>query len=180
MLFRSTKAQETMKAVNAYYRKHKSLDGCPELDREAIEKLKARMEIRGIQDKPYPSWALSNNNAEIRRIKTRIQSLSVNKETLYTSWDFAGGKAEINIKDNRLQLFFEEKPDSKIRDELKANGFRWSPKASAWQRQLNSNAMYAADSISSIKPLTGERVTELQRKFRMKGKKEAAHEYISS
>ena len=50
-----TKAQESMKAVNAYYRKHKSLEGCPELDSEAIEKLKKRMEIKGMQDKPYPS-----------------------------------------------------------------------------------------------------------------------------
>ena len=173
-----TKAQETMKAVNAYYRKHKSLEGCPELDSEAIEKLKARMEIRGMQDKPYPSWALSNNNAEIRRIKDRIQSLSVNKEELYTGWEFAGGKAEINVKDNRLQLFFDDKPDGKIRDELKANGFRWSPKALAWQRQLNSNAIYAADAISSLKPLTGERVIELQRNFRKESKKEAAPEYI--
>ena len=174
-----TKTQETMKAVNAYYRKHKSLEGCPELDSEAIEKLKKRMEIRGIQDKPYPSWALSNNNAEIRRIKERIQSLSVNKEELYTGWEFAGGRAEINVKDNRLQLFFDDKPDGKkIRDELKANGFRWSPKASAWQRQLNSNAIYAADAISSIKPLTGERVIELQRNFRKKGSIEATPEYI--
>ena len=172
------RAQETMKAVNAYYRKHKSLEGCPELDSEAIKKLKKRMEIRGIQDKPYPSWALSNNNAEIRRIKDRIQSLSVNKEELYTGWEFAGGKAEINVKDNRLQLFFDDKPDGKIRDELKANGFRWSPKASAWQRQLNSNAIYAADAISSIKPLTGERVIELQRNFRKKDSIKAAPEYI--
>ena len=173
-----TKAQETMKAVNAYYRKHKSLEGCPELDSEAIQKLKARMEIRGIQDKPYPTWALSNNNAEIRRIKERIQSLSVNKEVLYTGWEFAGGKAEINVKDNRLQLFFDDKPDGKIRDELKANGFRWSPKASAWQRQLNSNAIYAADAVSSIKPLSGERVIELQRNFRKEERKEAQPEYI--
>lgn len=173
-----TKAQETMKAVNAYYRKHKNLEGCPELDSEAIEKLKARMEIRGIQDKPYPSWALSNNNAEIRRMKERIQSLSVNKEELYTGWEFAGGRAEINVKDNRLQLFFDDKPDGKIRDELKANGFRWSPKSLAWQRQLNSNAIYAADAVSSIKPLTGERVIELQRNFRKKGSIEAAPEYI--
>ena len=173
-----TKAQETMKAVNAYYRKHKSLEGCPELDGKAIEKLKKGMEIRGIQDKPYPSWALSNNNAEIRRIKERIQSLSVNKEELYTGWEFAGGRAEINVKDNRLQLFFEDKPDGKIRDELKANGFRWSPKASAWQRQLNSNAIYAADAISSIKPLSGERVIELQRNFRKEERKEAQPEYI--
>ena len=38
--------------------------------------------------------------------------------------------------------------------------------------------MYAADAISSIKPLTGERVIELQRNFRMEDKKEAAPEYI--
>ena len=173
-----TKAQETMKAVNAYYRKHKTLESCPELDSEATQKLKARMEIRGVQDKPYPTWALSNNNAEIRRIKDRIQSLSVNKEELYTGWEFAGGKAEINVKDNRLQLFFDDKPDGKIRDELKANGFRWSPKASAWQRQLNSNAIYAADAVSSIKPLSGERVIELQRNFRKEERKEAQPEYI--
>ena len=173
-----TKTQETMKEVNAYYRKHKSLEGCPELDSEAIEKLKKRMEIRGIQDKPYPSWALSNNNAEIRRIKDRIQSLSINKEELYTGWEFAGGKAEINVKDNRLQLFFDDKPDGKIRDELKANGFRWSPKALAWQRQLNSNAIYAADAVSSIKPLSGERIIELQRNFRKEERKEAQPEYI--
>ena len=173
-----TKEQETMKAINAYYRKHKSLEGCPELDSEATQKLKARMEIRGVQDKPYPTWALSNNNAEIRRIKERIQSLSVNKEELYTGWEFAGGRAEINVKDNRLQLFFDDKPDGKIRDELKANGFRWSPKASAWQRQLNSNAIYAADAVSSIKPLSGERVIELQRNFRKEERKEAQPEYI--
>ena len=173
-----TKAQETMKAVNAYYRKHKTLESCPELDSEATQKLKARMEIRGVQDKPYPTWALSNNNAEIRRIKDRIQSLSVNKDKLYTGWEFAGGRAEINVKDNRLQLFFEDKPDGKIRDELKSNGFRWSPKALAWQRQLTSNAIYAADAISSIKPLSGERIIELQRNFRKENKIETTPEYI--
>ena len=30
-----------MKAVNAYYRKHKTLDGCPHLSPEQLEKLKA-------------------------------------------------------------------------------------------------------------------------------------------
>lgn len=72
-----------------------------------------------------------------------------------------------------MQFFFDDKPDGKIRDELKANGFRWSPKASAWQRQLNSNAIYAADAVSSIKPLSGERVIELQRNFGKEERKEA-------
>ncbi len=61
---------------------------------------------------------------------------------------------------------------------MKANGFKWSPKALAWQRQLTSNAIYAADAISSIKPLSGERIIELQRNFRKENKIETTPEYI--
>lgn len=81
-----------------------------------------------------------NNNVKIRRMKEQHSKPFRNKEELYTGWEFAGDRAEINVKDNRLQL--DDKPDGKIRDELKANGFRWSPKALAWQRQLNSNAIH--------------------------------------
>ena len=37
--------QTTMKEVNAYFRKHKTLDGCPELTPEQAEKLKADMAV---------------------------------------------------------------------------------------------------------------------------------------
>ena len=77
-----------------------------------------------IEDKPYPSWALSNNNAEIRRIKGRIAELTRKQETAYAGWEFDGGKVEANREDNRLQIFFEEKPDEKTRETLKKNGFR--------------------------------------------------------
>ena len=43
------------------------------------------------------------------------------------------------------------------------NGFRWSPKEGAWQRQLTTNAYYAADYVKAIAPITGEKPTELQR-----------------
>lgn len=57
--------QATMKAVNAYFRKHKTLDGCPELTPEQAEKLKADMAQSWHLDKskPYPAYLLSNNNA---------------------------------------------------------------------------------------------------------------------
>ena len=42
-LERLKQEQEYMKAVKAYYRKHKTLDGCPNLSWEQIEKLKASM-----------------------------------------------------------------------------------------------------------------------------------------
>ena len=182
------KAQETMKAVNAYYRKHKTLDGCPAISAEQAEKLKSEMASQWhIEDKPYPTWALSNNNAEIRRVKERIATLTKQKEAGYAGWEFDGGKVEANTADNRLQIYFDGKPDPDTRAELKGNGFKWAPSAGAWQRQLNDNAIYAADRIKAIQPLTGERPTELQRRARQEAQtqpqdapreKEAAPEYI--
>ncbi len=166
-------AQDTMKAVNAYYRKHKTLDGCPNLSAERIEAMKADMSSQWhIEDKPYPSWALSNNNAEIRRVKGRIAELTKKQETAYAGWEFDGGTVEANKEDNRLQIYFEEKPDEKTREALKENGFRWSPKAGAWQRQLNDNAIYAADRLSCIKPLSGKSPVEIQKEARTAAKTE--------
>ena len=60
--------QEKMKAVNAYYRKHKTLDGCPQLTPVEAEQRKAAM-ARSWQaaPKPYESYALTNNNAVMER-----------------------------------------------------------------------------------------------------------------
>ena len=160
-------AQETMKAVNAYYRKNKTLDGCPHLSPEQIEKLKASMSgSYRANPKPFESYQLSNNNAEIHRLKDRITALTRRKELGYVGWEFDGGRVEANTADNRLQIFFDEKPDKEIREELKGNGFRYAPSAEAWQRQLNDNAIYAADRIKCIQPLTGESPTELQKRAR--------------
>ena len=170
------KSQETMKAVNAYYRKHKTLDGCPHLSPEQLEKLKADMASSWhLGDKPFATWALSNNSAEIRRVKDRIKSLSQQKEIGFVGWEFDGGKVEANTEANRLQIFFEDKPEEATREALKNNGFRWSPKAGAWQRQLTSNAYYAADYVKAIAPLTGEKPTELQRAH-IRAQKVAAQE----
>ena len=158
------KAQETMKAVNAYYRKHGTLDGCPHLSPDNIENLKADMASSWhYEKKPFQSWELSNNNAEIHRVRQRIESLTRAKETVYVGWVFDGGHVEANREQSRLQVFFEDKPDADARQQLKEHGFRWAPSVGAWQRLLNGNAYYAADRIPSIQPLTGEKPTELQR-----------------
>ena len=156
-------SQELMKAVNAYYRKHGTLDGCPHLTERGIENLKADMASGWhYEKKPFQSWQLSNNNAEIRRLKGRSEELTRHKEAAYVGWEFDGGTVEINREANRLQIFFEGKPDAAVRDELKSNGFRWSPKAEAWQRQLNDTTIRVADRIKCIQPLSGEKPSALQ------------------
>ena len=156
-------AQETMKAVNAYFRKNKTLEGCPSLTPEQITKLQQEMSQSWHLDKsrPYPAYMLSNNNAEIRRIRGRIEQVRQHEETNFAGWEFDG--VEANKADNRLQVFFDGKPDEAARDELKANGFRWAPSVGAWQRQLNKNAYYAAGYISCIQPISGEKPIDVQR-----------------
>ncbi len=154
--------QTTMKEVNAYFRKHKTLDGCPELTPEQAEKLKADMAQSWHLDKskPYPAYLLSNNNANIRRVRQRIEELSSRSE--FAGWTFPGGEAKINEAENRLQLIFEEKPDANQRQELKSNGFKWAPSQGAWQRQLNQNAIRAAARIDFLRPEDGTSPYQLQ------------------
>lgn len=156
--------QDHMKAVNAYYRKHKTLEGCPELTPEQLAKLQTAMAEDRLRDRPYLSWQLSNNNAEIRRLKARIETLNRQQETVYVGWQFDGGRVEINREANRLQIFFDSKPDADTRSVLKSNAFHWSPREGAWQRQLNDSLFWTVDRMACIKPLSGEKPSDLQRR----------------
>lgn len=138
------KKQEQMKTVNAYYRKHKTLDGCPELSLEDIERLKQAMKADWhYQDKPYLSFELSNNNQNIHATKARLERLKAAKEKETTDYDTEHFKVVENTEMMRLQLFFDGKPDVEIREAVRHNGFRWSPKNNCWQRQLTNNAKYS-------------------------------------
>ena len=77
-------SQETMKLVNSYFRENGTLDGCPFLTAEQIEALKADMAANWHYGKaPYLPWQLSNNGAEIRRVKQRIEELERKAEAVY-------------------------------------------------------------------------------------------------
>lgn len=148
------RTQEHMKAVNAFFRKHNTLDGCPELSAEEIEKLKVSMARDWrVPPKPFPSYMLTNNNASIRQVKERIAELTRQAETGYEGWQFDGGRVAVDREANRLQVFFDEKPDADVRTVLKSSGFRWAPSAGAWQRQFNDNAIRAAKHLDCLRPL---------------------------
>lgn len=96
----------------------------------------------------YPSWMLQNNNANIRRIKKRIEDLKAEQESEpIEDQEYDGFTLHEDTDLMRIQFLFDDKPDEETRAVLKANGFRWSPKNKAWQRLLNQNGRRAAEIV---------------------------------
>ena len=142
--------QTKMKTVNAYYRKHKTLEGCPDITIEEAERLNSNM-IKFQQDQPYYSFELTNNNANIRRTRQRVEELKREAERQATAdsadKQYDGFILRENAEICRIQFIFDGKPDDETRSLLKSYGFRWSPKETAWQRLLNENGRRAAEYI---------------------------------
>lgn len=84
-------AQTRMKQINAFYRKHGTCQGFHGLSDDQAEKLDDRVRNGYSWEKsPYPPYALSNNNQEIRRLQGRIKQLTEARELGYQGWEFEG------------------------------------------------------------------------------------------
>jgi len=94
----------------------------------------------------FAGYVLTNNNANIRRMKQRIEQL---KEAPTESSESQHGDVTLveNVDENRIQLIFPGKPSDAIRTILKRHGFRWSRYNGAWQRHLNGAGRYAANTV---------------------------------
>lgn len=146
------KWHQTMKDVNAYYKKNKNLDECDLISENEKTKILRWMNNWSCYDVPYASYTLQNNNAEIRRNKQRLEELKKLKERAeqkseekYIQVD--GVKVVEDATDMRIRILFDEIPSADTRMLLKNWGFKWSPKNSAWQRQLTTNGIYATKKV---------------------------------
>ena len=147
-----TESQANMKAANAYYRKNGSMQGFTGFNEATNNKIDSIMQEnakRGYKEsQPFASYSLSNNNAQIKATQSRLKQIQSNREKATASGNsgssgnrtFNGGQVVANTDINRLQIKFDSVPDAATRQKLKSNGWRWSPKEGAWQRQLTSNA----------------------------------------
>ena len=91
----------------------------------------------------FPNYAITNNGANIRRLKARIESLTALAATADQpdkEHDCGAYQVVECFSENRLRVFFPGKPSDAIRTVLKHNGFHWSPEAGAWQRMLSGCA----------------------------------------
>ena len=158
--------QEHMKGVNAHWRKTGSCLSAPGLtDGQAAMMDKRIADAAAAWEcVPYTEYDLRYNYRDIQRLEKRIAEITRYQEVGFSGWAFFCGRAEANTGLNRLQLFFSGKPNEIEQRQLKFFGFKWAPSQGAWQRQLNDNAIDAADRLPFLKPLDGRSVRDHQPK----------------
>lgn len=105
-------------------------------DPDALDQLKEK--LAELEAQKYTS-------AERKRIRDRIQEIE-DRENI-KDMEFDGGEVLANKDENRLQVFFDERPSKETCYSLKKHGFKWAPSQKAWQRLLNGKSLYAIRSF---------------------------------
>lgn len=150
--------QERMKAANKAVRMKDTEAGNDTLremgySEEAIKQLREPDYCGHIG---YPSYLLTNNNANIHRVEERIKRLKAVKEKGSSEQEYETFKVVENTEAMRYQIIFDGKPDAEIRTILKSNGFKWAPSQGAWQRQITTNGKYALNRVvEKLKEMEG-------------------------
>jgi hypothetical protein len=150
-IFACKASQDLMREGNKIVRRYLKKGYCAEYQAE-MEKLRPGMredQARGILEPDFagrpgfPSYAMSNNNANIKRMEKRVEALKAASEREQVEIAKEGFKVVQNVEENRLQFVFDGKPSEAVRKIMKSNGFRWAPSQEAWQRQLTNNAIWS-------------------------------------
>ncbi len=148
------KFHATMKAANRICRKKSLTDA---------DKITQLVELDGITEQkavkllePYmgqvgfPSFELTNNNATIKRVKTRIAQVTALQNATPIKIECEDYEITEDDADNRIRIVFPGKPDQRIIDWLKSHGWNWSRYNGAWQRKITANARRNARQFSEV------------------------------
>lgn len=149
--------QERMKSTNKAWRAYSKKPTAPATIKllDALDPVSRGLAEQYVpeyswQKGPFESYQMSNNNANIKRIRDRISTLEHNATREHKESEVNGIQVVENVEENRLQLIYPGKPREEIRKALKRNGFRFSPTNKAWQRQLNNAARWAAECVVKL------------------------------
>lgn len=114
-----------------------SKNGCFAICEKVLEELKSHLD-KGLK--------IQKNIDILQGILDEYKNKKT-EEKQSKEYEINGVEIVENTRDDRLQLYFDGKPEQEMINNLKKNCFRWSPKNKAWQRQLTDNARYALKRI---------------------------------
>ena len=97
----------------------------------------------------FASYALSNNNANIRTTKARIEELEAlhNQQALEGKGEIEGLEWSLYEEEGRIKFSFDGKPSDEVRTMIKNYGFKWSRYSTAWVRKITANGIASAERL---------------------------------
>ena len=142
-----TELHEKMKAANKIVRSKKMVEAeqIDELvalgfnEQQAIEILKPTERWQSVG---FQTYQLQNNLAKIKDTQAAIERHKAMAEAEDKEIKFNGGRVVVCNSDERMRFYFDEIPSVEVRNLMKRNAFKWSPKNGAWQRQLTANCKF--------------------------------------
>jgi len=140
--------QLQMKEANRYFKKKGSLEGF-EAPEWFLEKAASHLRFTH-GDKPFPSFSTTNNNANIKRMKGRLEAITSNQAKANSTAQGDKARLEDCPAENRVKIFFPDKPEREVRELLKSRGFRWAPTVGAWQAYRNPSALQTARQVAVV------------------------------
>ena len=149
-----TELHDKMKAANKIVRSKKmseeeQIDGLVALglnEKQAVEILKPTERWQSVG---FPTYQLQNNLAKIKATQAAIERHKAMAEADDKEISFNGGRVVVCNSDERMRFYFDEIPPVEVRNLMKRNAFKWSPKNGAWQRQLTANCKFDTKRILS-------------------------------
>lgn len=145
-----TETQEKMKAANKIIRSKKLAD-VEKVDELVALGFKETVAVGLIeQGIGFPSYKLTNNLAKIKDTEAKIRrhrALAERGAGGDEVHEYPWGKVVVAFSDERYRFIFDGKPEPDVIFMLKNYGFKWSPKNTAWQRQITSNSKFAVKRI---------------------------------
>lgn len=139
--------QDTMKAANKVCRSTKlsEVEKVDELVALGIKEQDAVMLLhptQSWQSVGFATYQLQNNLAKIKATQAAIERHKAMAEADDKEITFNGGRVVVCNSDERMRFYFDSIPTVEVRNMMKRNAFKWSPKNGAWQRQLTANCKY--------------------------------------
>lgn len=139
--------QDTMKAANKVCRSTKlsEVEKVDELVALGIKEQDAVMLLHPTerwQSVGFPTYQLQNNLAKIKATHAAIERHKAMAEADDKEIKFNGGRVVVCNSEERMRFYFDEIPSVEVRNLMKRNAFKWSPKNGAWQRQLTANCKF--------------------------------------
>ena len=101
-------------------------------------------------NKPGLGYRSSNMSQERTRILKRIEEIKRLQAAPAAETSGEGWNLYEDTEAGRICFEFDGKPEQEIINELKHNGFKWSPSRKRWQRQNTDNGRNAADRIKEF------------------------------